>query len=422
MERNERFEKTISLWKDNFYRGIVLFATGIGKTRGLSIKTLQLPEVKSAIVIVPTIKLKKDWELITKEIDIPVKVIVINTAIKHTYKCDLLIVDEIHSSLAEEFIKIYDCIKFDKFLGLTATIYRQDGREKLILSEFHIIDRITLKEGIEYGWLTPYNINVEELDLNKTERTKLDQLDERFKKLTYELTIDNKSAFENADKFIKYLNIKKFLISKESGKMYHLSAIKTIAEKTWKRTITNEEFKELLQRFRVLTPEENNYYRNLSLAAKNYYKVIRDRKSLLTNNSAKIKKTVELLKELSDVIVFSEEIKFIKKIAEHLDKLGLKYSIYHSKQTPKERDRQLLLYENGETDILLSAKALNTGVSINRISNAIVSSYSSSKLLAIQTVGRTLRLDESKLMANVYYLVIKNSQEEKWLQNIKKVI
>ena len=422
MTREERFNSIISKWSScyNYTAGVVA-STGSGKTRGIGMMVLKLKEVKSAVIIVPTRKLKDDWEqiIIENEISINTQVIVVNTAIKHEYVTDLLLIDEAHLILAETFINVFKTVKFNKLLWLTATIERTDGRHSLLLEKAPIIDTITLEEAVENKWITPYKLNIVETELNKTERKKLDIIDARFKSLSITLATTGMNAFKAADKYIKYLDLKKYLVAKSTKQIFAIKAIRTILIKKWGRKPTDTELKTvILERFRKLNAVEKKYYLNLALSSKKYYKTIRDRKTLITHSKNKLKETVNLLKILKDVIVFAEEIKVLTNIAIELDKLGIKYAIYHSKQSKKERDRQLEKFENNEVDILLSAKALTTGVSINRISNGIVHTYNSSKVTSIQVIGRLLRISPDKSLANIFYLLTKDTQEEKWLTKI----
>jgi len=426
MTREERFTPIINNWINSFnYTGGIVAGTGVGKTRGIGMTILKLKQVKDAIIIVPTRKLKDDWEqiIIENEISINTQVIVVNTAIKNEYVTDLLLIDEAHLILAETFINVFKTVKFNKLLWLTATIERTDGRHSLLLEKAPIIDTITLEEAVEHGWVTPYKLSIIKTELNKTERRKLDIIDARFKSLSITLSATGINAFKAANKYIKYLDLKKYLVAKSTKQIFAVKAIRTILIKKWGREPTNIELKTVItERFRKLNAVEKGYYLKLALASKKYYKAIRDRKTLITHSKAKLKETVNLLKTLKDVIIFAEEIKVLTNIAVELDKLGIEYAIYHSKQSKKERDRQLEKFENNEVDILLSAKALTTGVSINRISNGIMHSYNSSKVTSIQSIGRMLRISPDKSLANIFYLLTKDTQEEKWLTKITQII
>ena len=102
--RDERQEECRVKWIKNKCRGTIVGATGFGKTRvGLNcIKTVlkKYPSMK-VIVIVPTTALKEQWLglLDLNGLSLNCEVLVINTAIKRLYKCDIMVIDEI--TLAE---------------------------------------------------------------------------------------------------------------------------------------------------------------------------------------------------------------------------------------------------------------------------------------------------------------------------------
>jgi len=62
MSRDKRQEEIVQRWKDSSYSGILVAATGFGKTRValLGIKSFK-DEIK-VLVVVPTIVLKQQWE------------------------------------------------------------------------------------------------------------------------------------------------------------------------------------------------------------------------------------------------------------------------------------------------------------------------------------------------------------------------
>ena len=104
--RDERQEKCRVKWVKNKCKGTIVASTGFGKTRvGLNcIKTVlkKYPSMK-VIVIVPTTALKEQWLglLDLNGLSLNCEVLVINTAIKRLYKCDIIVIDEIHRVAAD---------------------------------------------------------------------------------------------------------------------------------------------------------------------------------------------------------------------------------------------------------------------------------------------------------------------------------
>lgn len=99
--RDERQEQCIQRWINNKCLGTLECCTSFGKTR-CAIKCIQrlrakLPEA-SVLIVVPTELLQKQWkeELDKFGLSINTEVQVINTAIKHSWNCTLLILDDVN--------------------------------------------------------------------------------------------------------------------------------------------------------------------------------------------------------------------------------------------------------------------------------------------------------------------------------------
>src|ERR1035437_10285498 len=151
MENNSRTlrqQLCISKWKANNCEGIANWITGSGKTNIGLLAIHGMSMDSNIIIIVPTEVLKEQWLEVTKEYFLwNIEIIIVNTAIKNNYSCDLLIIDEIHVCGAETFRNIFDTISYNYILGLTASIKRADGEEKLILEKAPIIDVVTEEEA-----------------------------------------------------------------------------------------------------------------------------------------------------------------------------------------------------------------------------------------------------------------------------------
>jgi superfamily II DNA or RNA helicase len=59
--------------------------------------------------------------------------------------------DEIHVYAASSFAQVFETVNYDMILGLTATIERLDGKEKLLLEKAPICDQVTVKEAVDNG-------------------------------------------------------------------------------------------------------------------------------------------------------------------------------------------------------------------------------------------------------------------------------
>jgi superfamily II DNA or RNA helicase len=104
--------------------GIVKGFAGTGKTLG-AILVIKDRGYNNVIIGVPTNKLRVQWRKELKKYHIDNAMvetfhILSKEQAKHL-KCDLLVVDECHRSTSPVFKKIYENIKFDDILGLSAT-------------------------------------------------------------------------------------------------------------------------------------------------------------------------------------------------------------------------------------------------------------------------------------------------------------
>ena len=161
VSRDERQEQSRVTWIKNKCKGTLVMPTGLGKTRiGLNcIKSLINKRPGSrVIIIVPTDVLQQQWksELIDWGLILYCEVVVINTAIKHSWKCDLLIIDEIHRVAANSFKQVFEKIQYKMILGLTATFERLDGQGKIISEYCPVIDSVSIQEALFNGWVSQF--------------------------------------------------------------------------------------------------------------------------------------------------------------------------------------------------------------------------------------------------------------------------
>ena len=156
MNRTERQKLGIKRWIESGGHGILAYGTGVGKTY-TSIMLIQSMYKRnpnlSVLVVVPTDVLKEQWqrELAKHQVFSICKVEIINTAIKHEYQVDLLILDEVHQYASEQNIEIFGCVRYKYVLGLTATLERLDGKEEIIKRYAPPCDEVTIKDAEKNG-------------------------------------------------------------------------------------------------------------------------------------------------------------------------------------------------------------------------------------------------------------------------------
>jgi len=389
--------------------GTLTAYTSWGKSSGFAIPAIKKVNPLSLIVVVPSIKLKEDWlsKLYNNKID--AEVIVINTAIKTKYKCELLVIDECHRVGAETFKNVFDTIEYDKLLCLTATIERQDGNHDLILEKAPLIDNVTLEEGLREGWVDPFEVIKIPIELTNNELIELSEINDKYNSLKSKLGYG--SPLDNAKFYLSYLDIRKWVIGKTSNKVFFIKKlIKELGE---------EKFDLVRDKFFINPTKEHDYYKK-ALIAKKLFQEIANRRSIFYNAQNKLSKTLELIEQYKDQykFVFSQRIEFLEELSKLLPKD--EHRLYHSKMKKKDKSDSFDWFNDDRTKCktLLSVKSLIEGIDIPKLSVSIVTSYTSSMIDRTQLWGRTMRKYKNK-RAVIIYLYVPNSQESVWLDKLK---
>jgi superfamily II DNA or RNA helicase len=304
-------------------------------------------------------------------------------------------------------------VKYNNFLGLTASFERQDGRHDLILNYTKIVDNIPLSEGLKNGWVDEFTIIKVPVTLTKKEQNKLDNINEEYQEVV--TALPGKNPLKSASFFISYLDLKKWVIGKKTKQV---KFIKGLEKKFEANHIPKKDWNKWIDDYFIRPTTTHEYFQN-ALLAKKFYKLVGQRKSLLYNVEDKLKKTLILAEKYDKEYKFilSREIKFIKEVQKLLPKNTSK--MYHSKLSKKDNDTNFDIFDDGRTKVrtLLSVKALNEGVNIPKLSTLIISSYTATVLDKIQIFGRALRKYKNKKVTMIY-LYVPNTQEEKWLNTI----
>ena len=160
--------RCVITWMNTGAKGTMEAATGFGKSIIACIAIYKMTKGstnRTALVIVPTIQLKAQWEGVLEATGLSsyTTVLVVNTVALNTkiYNVDLLIIDEIHLMAADKFSRIFTNVKYNWILGLTATIDRLDGKEVYLKRYAPVVVSIPQKTAIERGWINDFlEINV----------------------------------------------------------------------------------------------------------------------------------------------------------------------------------------------------------------------------------------------------------------------
>ena len=383
MTRTERQQEAIKKWIVNKGKGTVVAGTGVGKTH-IALMTIQKlvnkrPDLR-VLVVVPTETLKKQW---IEKIDswgftFNAEVEIINTVVKHQYKCDFLILDEEHRYNSELFRQVFDKVKYSLILGLTATFERLDGKHIIANKYCPVVDTIPLMEAVANGWVSQY----------KEYRILID--------------VDNIDVYKSLNKeWVEHFEFFGFDFNK---------AISCVGKDGWKYKLKlrDEMYSGNDENKRKQILQSINYH------AAGFMRTMTQRKSFINNHPKKIEIAKKIIQARQDkkIITFSNNVKMAESISNgnyvYTGKLG------------KKKGRVLIKdFLSGNISILNSCKRLDEGFDCPDVSVAIILGFDSSEIKAVQRRGRAIRAFNNKI-AEIFYIVINGTQELKWFDNSHK--
>lgn len=377
--RDERQEESRLKWIRNKCTGTIIAPTGVGKTRialNCIKSVLKRYPTFTIIVVVPTTTLKEQWELQLDSwgFSLNCTVLVINSAIKDSRRCDLLVLDEIHRFGADTFALVFSKIKYRIILGLTATLTRLDGKDSIIRNFCPVIDEITLLEAQINNWISNYKEYLVLLDVPD---------------ITH--YIDLNREFE---KYFEFFNRDFSLIMSLVGPKGYINRTK----------------------LRDIMCKENNpkirqeVLKNITFNSARFMSLLQARKKFINNHPEKIRITREILeaRKNSKIITFSNNIKMAESIG-----IGEVYSGKVSKKRSKTLIEDFNLYNTGVLNTIAKA---NEGLDIKGLSVAIILGLDSSQTKATQRRGRCIRFEDNK-NAEIFNIVINNTVEVAWFKN-----
>lgn len=426
-------------WKKNWGKGTIEWATGVGKSMVayLAIYAMRKrnPLIK-CIIIVPTTQLKGQWEtnLLKMGLANNTTVYVVNTiALKDvTYTCDLLVIDEVHRVAADKFSRIFHLVKYKHILGLTATIDRLDGKEKLLKQYAPVVSRVTQTQARRKGWISDF------IELN----------------VPIHISRDDKEKLSNMNK----------IIGKAMGKFDD--------PETMRACMRLEE----AEHFAQLNFPTSNYKEvgaQLQVAALQGQQFIGMRTDYLYNLEQKIAATVELINEFGlKTITFSQSTRFADEVKKRVGPTAVAYhtkiepvmrqvektKVYKSangaskflskKQGAKQRmtedgfevywtepkkigitvlKREALdhfTHNKNGVSAICTARALDQGFDVRDVELGINASGSSNPTQYVQRSGRVARsfvyANGTEKQGVFINLFVPNSKDQSWLENAQK--
>lgn len=376
LSRTERQKECLKEWIKHNCKGSIVACTGFGKTR-IALMASKLLDKKfpglRIIVVVPTETLKRQWEqqLFENGLSGQSQVIIINTLIKNTYECDLLVLDEAHRYASSLNIQVFTRVRYKFILALSATMERLDGKHELLYKYCPVVDKINTLEAITNGWISEsieYKVilDVPDLDVYKQYTKEFNEHFEFFQ-FNFNLAMSclGKDGYKNRSKYRDEL-------CKQNPKL---------------------DKKEV---FKLVT------YHAVSLA-----RVLQARKKFINEHPKKLELTREIINHRpnSKIITFS----YTTEIAE---KIGVGY-VYTGKTSKKKSRISLEEFATKESGVLNTVKKCNEGLNCPGINLAIILGYDSSPTSYIQRKGRAIRKEGSKI-SEIFTFVINDTVETSW--------
>lgn len=383
VSRDERQAESVNLWLKHKGRGTVVAATGTGKTV-IAIKCIAKVRTKyptlSVLVVVPTSQLKDQWEVELKKwgVDKNTEVRVMMGASKfkenkwERLECDMLVVDEAHRINAEGISDIFNNVKFDLILGLTATFERLDGRHEILGKYAPVVDTITMQEALWNGWVSKYTDYVVLIDV--------DDID-KYREYNREFN-EHFEFFDRDFNLIMSLLGPKGIFNKIKlrDQMCH-------GDESKKKDI-----------LKAITVHANGFTRMLQL-----------RKKFVWEHPEKLRIAEEIIKARpnSKIITFSANTKVAESFSSGF--------VYTGKQGKKKNRMSLEEFSKLPSGQLHTVKLAEEGMNLPDLSVGIMLGVNSSKTKSVQTLGRVVRLSKDK-NAEFFTLVINDTIETEWMK------
>lgn len=407
--------------------------TGVGKTFA-ALTLIERLGYSKVSVVVPTIPLFEQWRTVIKVLKPHLEGIIgVYTAayivenkdkMKEVFDCELLIADELHMFYGTEYIKTIDgtYISFKDNLGLTATYYDMQGREKELQHLYPIIDEIDEATALDKGFISKYIEYNLHCPLNEDEKEAYDKF----------------TAIINANlpKFGKHKPLKLATLCLTGGMGTDGVPRKAM---TWCAMWARKNGYHPDSRDDVWNPYKIMGY------AKKLMDAIQRRKELLYTCASKVDYTLRIVDKFpkSKTIIFGESTEFADKVDLLLNETTYGISVvYHSKlptvmmPSPKTgkpikfgqkklRDRAIERIKTGMSRVICTASALDVGFDVEDMNLGIIASGNSNPNKRQQRGGRVKRVNtqsmfpdkELVLLINLY---VKDTKDEDWLRKSQK--
>jgi superfamily II DNA or RNA helicase len=287
----------------------------------------------------------------------------------------MLIIDEYHVAAADQMSQVFKCVKYKLILGLTATFERLDGKHKMLEQYAPIIDKVSTIEALANDWISEYKEYQVLIEVDDIEEYKALQREwlQHFEFFQYSFDIAMKMAGPEGWKAKLAYRDELYKGNDESKK------------------------KEILQA--------------INFHSAGFMRTMTKRKAFINNHPKKIEIAKKIMEARSEnkIITFSNNV----QMAEMIENGNNVYT----GQTSKKKGRVMIEdFTAGKIKTIHSCKKLDEGFDVPDASVAIILGFDSSEIKSTQRRGRVVRQYENKI-AEIFYIVIKDTQEEKWFKN-----
>jgi len=365
-------KESLKNWIDSEFKGMNIVSTGAGK----SISAMMMMNCcrTNTLIIVKSEVLMNQWKenilkfctsdeskigfYYGKEKTIkPITIALIQTLVKERDKdwdkqFDFLIVDEARFMGAEKFYEFFESNKnFNRRIGLTATLERDDGEHKKILN-----------------YMGGYNYRLNEKESN-------------------DLNLINKFTYVSC-------GIK---LDENESKIYNK---------------IREELKELYKNVEGNPFEKISYSSPEFHKRKKYVKKFQEEKKFIQSNFNKVivtKKIVEMNKG-KKILIFNELNESSKSIYKYLKESNLNPLLFNSTNKKKHKENLEKFSNDDNYNILVATKCLDEGFDLPKIEIGILLNSSKSESQNKQRVGRIIRKSKNKSI--IYDLFLMNTRDE----------
>lgn len=429
--RDDRQELSVKKFIATGGCGTAVMTTGFGKTR-IALQLIKYMRrtitSRKVIIIVPRENLKEQWEEQLKKasLDTHTEVVIINTASKHTYECDFLIIDEIHRTGGETFFKVFNNVKYRFVLGLTGTLKRLDKRHVLIEEKCPIFDVITLKEARANGWVSDFlEVNLG-LDLPFADKIIYDCEDEAYNK-AMDLFGWDFNLMASCTKSIKPLS--------PVGTIYKdPAAVAHARKKGWVGPSAYTAWQRMRDGKREADWWDHDFMnpyhpKKVNIIALNGVRGIQRIRKFINNHPSKIEATLEILSKFErKTITFAESTAIADELTKRLNAIhpfplaksyhsAVKPYIDAGKKLSKKATREYILesFRLNDCTFLNTAKAVDEGADFPEVTQGIRVAGTSSPTQQTQRRGRIIRAMGGKF-AIIWNIYLKGTKEVGWLK------